>query len=632
MNSSMKYFKQVNVLYSISLIMIYSQIINCQNIIYVKNLPSGKQDGSSWENATANLQEAINNSKENDEIWVAAGVYKPTSDFYGNTNPANIRDRSFLIRRQIKLVGGFNGTESSSLIRNIEENKTILSGDFEDNDSLNYYTEDNAFHVISALGYERFNLLIDGFYITGGNSNNYKTTTINNFELPGLEGSGFVSVNNDCTINNCRIYSNAFGGIFLSNSTSKISNCIISDNLGSGIKSLNSINVICNNIIKNNKALGSGDMGSGIFIDRGKDSIYNNFIHGNQSYGQGSGLYLKEADIIINDNYIYNNSNDYGSGGGISSFKCNLSLNNNKIFNNISISYGGISAYQGQNSYIGNYIYNNIALSGPGGGMGINKGNNTLINNVIYGNSSTNNGGGILIDGGANYLINNTIVSNSSGKDGGGLAIYKGDYILKNNIIWKNIANSSGSSMYYVPNESILSISNSIFEFGYVDCKNCPNGNGDINPQFLNLLNILGNDGILGSTDDGLTLSANSIAINNGSSVGAPNYDITNNIRQGLPDIGAYEFNIQTSTQSLENTNYIVYPNPTNNFVNIDFNTSKSNDFSIKIFDFWGKEIFKVFCNSHEFLKYKRIDLSDLPPGIYFLNVDDRRITKIIKL
>lgn len=50
-------------------------IIHAQTIRYVKPTASGLGDGSSWANASNDIQATINASGFNTQIWVAAGTY-----------------------------------------------------------------------------------------------------------------------------------------------------------------------------------------------------------------------------------------------------------------------------------------------------------------------------------------------------------------------------------------------------------------------------------------------------------------------------------------------------------------------------------------------------------------------------
>ncbi|MBR2051226.1 MAG: hypothetical protein IJ961_01985, partial [Bacteroidales bacterium] len=92
------------------------------NVIYVSAEGSGLKDGSSWSNATPYLQYAVAQANTFDpiaEVWVKAGIY------FGDGIVGN---NAFNIVENVKVYGGFAGTETSVEERDLENNKTILDG------------------------------------------------------------------------------------------------------------------------------------------------------------------------------------------------------------------------------------------------------------------------------------------------------------------------------------------------------------------------------------------------------------------------------------------------------------------------------------------------------------------------
>ena len=144
--------------------------------IYVKT--DGTGNGSSWNNAT-NLQAALTSANSGDQIWVAQGVYKPTTS-------TNDRAASFLIRPGLQVFGGFVGNETSVAQADPGANRTVLSGDIDGNDSTdangivldaNQIAGSNTYIVVringtAAAGSVGADTVLDGFAITAGSGSN----------------------------------------------------------------------------------------------------------------------------------------------------------------------------------------------------------------------------------------------------------------------------------------------------------------------------------------------------------------------------------------------------------------------------------------------------------------------------
>ena len=93
-------------------ILITFNSLSYATIWYVKHNASGSNNGTSWTNAYNALQDAINASSASDEIWVAAGIYKPTRLPSSGALSTTSRDLSFYLDKNIRIYGGFAATET----------------------------------------------------------------------------------------------------------------------------------------------------------------------------------------------------------------------------------------------------------------------------------------------------------------------------------------------------------------------------------------------------------------------------------------------------------------------------------------------------------------------------------------
>jgi hypothetical protein len=123
--------------------------------------PDDTGDGLTWSAAKQTLVAALTQAASGDEIWVAAGTYKPTT--------GTDRTISFVLKAGVGVYGGFAGTETARAQRNWTANGTTLSGDI----GTPGDNSDNCYHVVSASG-DMQNGVLDGFTVSGGNANGGK--------------------------------------------------------------------------------------------------------------------------------------------------------------------------------------------------------------------------------------------------------------------------------------------------------------------------------------------------------------------------------------------------------------------------------------------------------------------------
>ena len=147
---------------------------------------SASNDGSTWANATSDIQKIINNSSSGDTIWVAAGTYYPNrkADATG-TITANNRSNAFVLKSGVKIFGGFSGTETYFSQRNITTNVTILSGDL----GAVGTSTDNAYHVVISSG-NVGTAELNGLTITKGYAQNAVEPTVNSNTVNSARGGG----------------------------------------------------------------------------------------------------------------------------------------------------------------------------------------------------------------------------------------------------------------------------------------------------------------------------------------------------------------------------------------------------------------------------------------------------------
>jgi hypothetical protein len=459
-------------------------IIFCTNlnatIRYVKSTTSGTGDGSSWANASNDIQAMITASSINDTIWIAEGTYYPDlampNDPFGTFN-INVKG--------LKIFGSFAGIETTLTQRNINAHQTVLSGDIGIvNDST-----DNTYTVVTIA---EDSALLNGLFITKGNEQYY-----------GALSAGGVTINaaysntNVVNIDSCYIYSNSGmytgglavygkayitntiinnnttsnfsgygGGIYVENGYLSLNKCTVKNNFagvdGGGIYSVDGI--ISNSIIENNKSKNSN--GGGIYLKYGNLTLINDTVRNNTAdyfYSNGGGLYNENGTANIT-NCVFNNNTAgaNGNGGGISgSYGANnVTVVNSEIYNNSAYIGGGLH-FERPFTLTDSKVYNNTATNYGGGLSAYNSATYTLLRDTFYNNIATNEGGA-LYNRSIYALANKCWFYNNNAKRGGAVYNNENGFSITQSIFNNNTATLNGGGAIYSDYQS-PNIANSLF-------------------------------------------------------------------------------------------------------------------------------------------------------------------------
>lgn len=290
------------------------------SIRYVRQ--GGTGAGTSWADASGNLQAMIE-SQDVQQVWVAAGTYKPTT----NTGPAS-RTLSFAMKNGVQILGGFPATGLPGLAeRNPAGNPTLLSGEIGGAGNA-----DNAYHVFKNPARLDDTAVLDGFIITGGNANGSSEEGA---------GGGMFTVNSTQTLINCTFQNNSSaslgGGLFNGNTAPTLTNCWFLNNSavgGGGGLVIGNGGTLTNCHFQNNS---SGTIGGGLY-SAGSDTRLTNCSFLANSAREGGGIYCGTSATMTNCSFLNNSA---AEGGAISG-------NGKRLRNCVLFGNGGENSIDGR--------------------------------------------------------------------------------------------------------------------------------------------------------------------------------------------------------------------------------------------------------------------------------------------
>ena len=345
-------------------------------IRYVKPKKAGKGDGTSWDDATDDIQWAINDLAENapgekGEVWVAAGTYV-VKDRILNDASAPV---SLLMKNGISVYGAFEGNEKSRSER-IEKAKnlkpwgwqkeSIIRGlKFNGRDDAIWNNSDEAWNIKNSESYhvvwfaplpkgEAFTdeVYLEGFTIEGGK---YYDTNAPQY-APGCGA-----------------------GVYINDPSARMRYCTVR---------------FCNSGMKE-----SGNIkprGGGIYCKKGQTE--GNLVYDCSAY-QGGGIYIDEAGFItrsmVTNCSAYQGAGVYLNGDANKSEKAYYQILATSVISNNTSTRNGAVYLDGHGLVINNTIVNNYTnnTSDPADELSSNTGGvyiaqkGLLANNVIWNNS-----------------------------------------------------------------------------------------------------------------------------------------------------------------------------------------------------------------------------------------------------
>jgi parallel beta-helix repeat protein len=228
--------------------------------------------GASWGDASGDLQAMITASSSNDEVWVAAGTYKP----------GTARTDTFSLKSGVQVFGGFAGTETMLGQRDVEGNLTILSGEIGDTQD----PTDNSYHVVTANAVSaQPETRLDGFTIRDG--------VASSSQFGNFQGAGIYIIGNL--------------------SSPRIAQCRIEGNDATASPS---------------------GFGAGVAVDafNGQPIFENCLFRNNLARVRAGGLYSEDTALLrIEDCRFENNSTTSSSGGNLGGGALHVGPNNDDV-------------------------------------------------------------------------------------------------------------------------------------------------------------------------------------------------------------------------------------------------------------------------------------------------------------
>jgi len=317
------------------------------------DLTTGRNDGSTWEDAFHNLQDALASASSGNRIHVAAGVYMP--DRGAGVTPGDV-NATFQLIDGVSVKGGFAGFgEPSPEARDFTAYESILSGDLAGNDGPGFENNsENSYHIVTGSGTNR-EAALDGFTISGGNAENAER----------LSGGGMLNVSGSPTVTDCTFTANSAakgGGMYNELAYPTITGVSFTENRafldtaaddlgGGGMYNYKSSPMLEDCLFADNSVSASAGDGGGIFCDQSSPTLVNCVIRANTARRSGGGMASRWGGPAIGGllvNCVFNANSAGDEGGALNILEGSIRVTNCTFSANSAGAGGGVYSENAQ--------------------------------------------------------------------------------------------------------------------------------------------------------------------------------------------------------------------------------------------------------------------------------------------
>ena len=381
-------------------------------IRYVKPTATGTGDGSSWDNASGDLQKMIDELAQNNpqnlpgEVWVAAGTYAPQSQLISGT----AYSASFRMRDGISVYGGFAGTETTKR----EREKGTMPWDF-----TNVTIFEAAYYDHANLQWNnnKWTLTSDSRHVVwfapmANEADFTRTTMLDGVTVQGGYAQGGTGLDDFKT--------DRGAGVYMDGANAYLTNCIVKENYATG-------------------------NGGGVYLKDGR--VETSFIYNNNADADGGAVYVDNRGLVLRS-MLANNSAHNGAGAYLHNEEETLNdhpeyliLSTCVVSNNTMSGNGAVYCDKG-----GVLMQNTIT-------------NNNCVTATDATDSNASQTGGIYVDEYA-LVVNSVIWNNQMGKTGGtNIPMYaRNPSASKVRFLYNAISGTNNAVWNYTLQEQTLSL------------------------------------------------------------------------------------------------------------------------------------------------------------------------------